>query len=126
MYYNTYNGGNNMDTTQIAMTIFQQMKTLTPAPVMMSWGASKFQAVRENQIKGVNEDYLGGLLFYVRGMKHKGHVFITLSLNDTYTVSIGHVKKGVINPKKQINEVYFDQLGEIIDELIERQAEYAF
>lgn len=115
-----------MDITQIATTIYQQMITITPTPVMMSWGASKFQAVGENQIKGVNEDYLGGLLFYVRGMKHKGHVLVSLALNDTYTVSIGHVKKGVIQPKKQINEVYFDQLGEIIDELIERQAEYAF
>lgn len=115
-----------MNAKQIATTIFQQMKALTPAPVMMSWGASKFQAVAENQIKGVNENYLGGLLFYVRGMKHKGHVLVSLALNDTYTVSIGHVKKGVINPKKQINEVYFDQLGEIIDDLIERQAEYAF
>lgn len=115
-----------MDTTEIAMTIFKQMKLLTPAPVMMSWGASKFQAVAENQIKGVNENYLGGLLFYVRGMKHKGHVFVTLALDDTYTVTIGHVKKGIINPKNQINDVYFDQLGEIIDGLIERQPEYAF
>ena len=115
-----------MTSTQIAQTILDQTKALTPAPVFWSWGASKFRAVRENQIQGVGENYLGGLVFYVRGMKHKGHVLITLSLNDTYTVTIGNVIKGQIRTKKQINEVYFDQLGEIIDELIERQDAYAF
>ena len=114
-----------MTSTQIAQTILDQIKTLTPMPVFWSWGASKFRAVKENQIQGINESYLGGLVFYVRGMKHKGHVLITLALNDTYTVTIGNVVKGNMKVKKQISEVYFDQLGEIFDELVERQDAYA-
>lgn len=114
-----------MNATQIAQTIINQIKALTPGPVFWSWGPSAFRAVKENQIQGINENYLGGLLFYVRGMKHKGHVFVSLALNDTYTVSIGNVVKGQMKLKKQVNEVYFDQLGEIIDELIEKQDAYA-
>jgi hypothetical protein len=114
-----------MTPTQIAQTILDQIKTLTPMPVFWSWGATKFRAVRENQIQGINEDYLGGLLFYVRGMKHKGHVFVSLALNDTYTVTVGNVVKGQMKIKKQVNDVYFDELGDIIDELIERQDAYA-
>ena len=114
-----------MNATQIAQTIIEQIRTVTPGAVFWSWGPSAFRAVRENQIQGINENYLGGLLFYVRGMKHKGHVFVSLALNDTYTVSIGNVVKGQMKLKKQINEVYFDELGAIIDELIERQDAYA-
>ena len=114
-----------MNATQIAQTIIEQIRTLTPGPVFWSWGPSAFRAVKENQIQGINEHYLGGLLFYVRGMKHKGHVFVSLALNDTYTVSVGNVVKGQMKLKKQVNEVYFDQLGEIIDELIEKQDAYA-
>ena len=114
-----------MNATQIAQTIIEQIRTLTPGPVFWSWGPSAFRAVKENQIQGINEAYLGGLLFYVRGMKHKGHVFVSLALNDTYTVSIGNVVKGQMKLKKQVNDVYFDELGEIIDGLIEKQDAYA-
>lgn len=113
-----------MTPTHIAQTILDQIQTLTPVSVVLSWGASKFRAVRENQIQGINEKYLGGLVFYVRGMKHKGHVLVSLALNDTYTVTIGNVVKGEMKVKQQINDVYFDQLGEIIDELIEKQEAY--
>lgn len=114
-----------MTSTQIAQTILDQIKTLTPSNVFWSWGATKFRAVKENQIQQINENYLGGLLFYVRGMKHKGHVFVSLALNDTYTVTIGNVIKGQMKVKQQIKEVYFDELGEIIDGLIERHEAYA-
>lgn len=113
-----------MTPTQIAQTILDQIKTLTPSEVFWSWGASKFRAVRENQIQGINENYLGGLVFYVRGMKHKGHVLVSLALNDTYTVTVGNVIKGQMKIKQQINDIYFDQLGEIIDDLIEKQEAY--
>ena len=110
----------------IANTIFEQIKALTPQPVLWSWGASKFQAVSENQIEGIGEFYLGALMFYVRGHKHKGHVLVTLAGNDTYTVTIGHVRRGKIKPKKQIKDVYFDDLSDIIDNLIEKQDNYKF
>lgn len=114
-----------MTSQHIAHTILNQIKALTPPYVFWSWGPSAFKSVKENQIQGINENYLGGLVFYVRGMKHKGHVMVSLALNDTYTVTIGNVVKGTMKSKKQVNEVYFDQLGEIIDELVERQEEYA-
>ena len=110
----------------VAQTIFQQLRALTPAPVFMSWGASKFQGFKENQIEGIGEFYLGGLMFYVRGIKHKGHVLVTLAGNDTYTVTIGHMKKASIQPKKQFKNVYFDELPSVIDEAIERQDDYQY
>lgn len=109
---------------EIAQTILEQIKTLTPTAVIWSWGASKWQAVGENQIEGVGEQYLGGLLFYVRGHHHKGHVFITLAGNDTYTVTLGNVRKGKISVKKQFKDLYFDQLSDTIDMAIERIPEY--
>lgn len=113
-----------MTSTHIAQIILDQIQTLTPTSVFLSWGASKFRAVKGNQIQGIKENYLGGLVFYVRGMKHRGHVLVSLALNDTYTVTVGNVIKGDMKVKQQINDVYFDQLGEIIDELIEKQEAY--
>ena len=110
----------------VAKTILEQLKALTHQSVFWSWGASKFQAVSQNQIEGVGEDYLGGLVFYVRGMKHKGHVFVTLNLSDTYTISIGHLRKGKFNVKKQVKDVFFDQMSSTIDGLIEKQDNYSF
>lgn len=111
---------------KIANEILQQIRALTPTPVLWSWGASKWQIVKGNLIKGIGEDYLAGLKFYCRGRIHKGHVLVTLAGNDTYTVTIGHVRKGVIKPIKQIKEVYFDELSNTIDELIEKQDNYQF
>lgn len=110
----------------IAQTILNQLKALTPKPILWSWGASKFQSVKQNQISGINEEYLGGLLFYVRGMKHKGHVFITLNGLDLYNIYIGHVRKGKMNPKKSIKDVYAEDMSDIIDDLIEKQNNYSF
>lgn len=123
--------GDNMNTQQIAKTILEQIKATTPTPVLWSWGASKWQMLGEStdmrrSIKGLEHSYLGGLMFYVRGHHHKGHVVITLGLDDLYVVSIGHVRKGEMKPKKQIEGVYFDMLGEVIDELVERKDEYQF
>lgn len=108
----------------IAKTIHTQLTTLTPTPVIWSWGASKWQALGASSevtksVQGVGEEYLGGLMFYVRGALHKGHVLITLNGMDEYTISIGHVRKGKINVKKQVTGIHFDMLGTIIDGLVE-------
>jgi hypothetical protein len=110
---------------QIAETIVQQIMTLTPVPVRWSWGARNWQCVDAGQIEGIGEDYLGALKFNVSGHHHKGHVIVSLAGNDTYTVTIGHVRKGKIKPKKQVKDVYFDMLGDIIDDLVERIEAYA-
>ena len=111
---------------RIAQTINQQLRALTPTNVFWSWGASKFQAVGQNQIEGIGEQYYGGLMFYVRGMLHKGHVLITLNAMDEYTVTIGSVRKGKMSVKKQVNGVHFDMLGTIIDDMIEKQDNYKY
>jgi len=38
---------------------------------------------------------------------------------DEYTITIGHVRKGKIIPKKQIKGVHFDMLATHIDDLVE-------
>lgn len=111
---------------EIAKTILSQIKATTPMPVFWSWGASKFQAVLENQIKGLDHNYLGGLVFYVRGKNHTGHVMVTLEPNDTYRVTIGHMKKGQMSVKTQMADVYVDTLSETIDNLVEYQKNYKF
>lgn len=55
-------------------------------------------------------------------MLHKGHVIITLNPMDEYTVSIGIVRKGKMNVKKQVQGIHFDMLGTVIDGLIEQEA----
>lgn len=106
--------------------IFNQLTTLAPTPVLWSWGASKFQTFKTGQIDGIGEEYLGGLVFYVRGNNHKGHVFITLAGSDTYTITLGHLKRGTVKPKKQVTDVYFDEMVDTIDGLVERIADYQY
>jgi len=108
----------------IGKTIHHQLVTLTPNTIMWSWGASKFQIVSENQVKGVGEAYSGALMFYVRGMLHKGHVLISLNSMDEYRVSIGHVRKGVMKVKSFKTGIHFDMLGTIIDAMIETPDNY--
>jgi len=110
----------------IAKTIHTQLYASVPTPVIWSWGASKFQAVGANTIQGINESYSGALLFYVRCMLHKGHVLISLNGMDEYTVSIGSVRKGKMNVKTQKTGIHFDMLGTIIDEMVEKQSNYAY
>jgi len=110
----------------IGKEIFSQLRATTPAPILWSWGASSFKTFEHEQIKGIGEYYLGGLVFYARGAKFKGHVIVTLAGNDTYTITLGHVIKNEIKPKKQISGAYCDNFSEIIDDLIEKQDFYSF
>lgn len=110
----------------IGKEIMSQLKATTPMPILWSWGASKFQTFEENQLSGLGHYYLGGLIFYARGAKFKGHVIITLAGNDTYTITLGYMVRGEIRVKKQIEGAYCDNFSEIIDDLIEKQNFYAF
>jgi hypothetical protein len=75
-----------------------------------SWGVSKVT------------NYMNkGLMIKVNGNHHKGLVFITLSWMDTYTVYIMNNVGRVLN---KYEEVYFDDLTEIIDNRIERIPKY--
>jgi len=112
-----------MESKQVARTILNQLHQSVPAPVIWSWGASAYRFVKAEQIL---PNHLGGLLFYVRGHKFKGQVLITLSFDDTYLITIGHLRKGKISVKYRFDGVHFDQLGGLIDEAIERQPEYQY
>lgn len=103
----------------IAQTIRTQLIASVPRPVFWSWGASKWQIVKGNEIDGIGENYSGALMFYVRGQLHKGHVVISLNVMDEYTLTTGHVRKGKIKPIKQIKGIHFDMLGTILDGMIE-------
>lgn len=111
-----------MNELQISKTILNQITTLTPRSVFWSWGASAFRSIKENQID-LGHDYYAGILFYVRGLLHKGQVTVTLTPMDTYTVTIGNLRKGNMSIKKQIEDVHFPELPSILDSLIERNEE---
>ena len=108
-----------MEGNEIGAEILHQIKLLTPKPAFWSWRASKFQTVGENQIKGLDDYYLGGLLFFTKGAVHYGHVFIALGLDDTYKVYTGRVEQGHMHTKDRVNNVYFDELPKVLDDLIE-------
>ncbi len=61
------------------------------------------------------------LRFNVNGHHHKGHVLIRVNGSDLYDVMLASTHGNV---KKVINDLYFDQLAEIIDREIEYIKEY--
>lgn len=65
--------------------------------------------------------YDKGLILLVNGHHHKGVVFIRLSWNDTYSYFLLNKDLSI---KLERNEVYFDQLQEMIDKDIEYIEDY--
>lgn len=84
--------------------IYQNYKK--PSVVIMSWGAEKWTANANKWLR-----------FKSNGYKHKGHVYIILAWNDTFTVVYTTLKGKV---KFIDEEVYIDMLVESIDNRIER------
>jgi hypothetical protein len=72
----------------------------------MTWG-----------IRNYNEFDGKALFFTVSGHHHKGIVLITLAWNDTYTVRLLSSKW---NEKTVFENVYCDDLAELIDSKVER------
>lgn len=84
----------------------------TPNPtIFWSWGV-------ESKINYFNK----GLLLKVNGAVHTGWVLISLSFMDLYDVYLFETGKKLI--KKSVKEIYFDQLLEIADGLIETPSKY--
>ncbi len=77
---------------------------------MMSWGSRDFKNI-ENK----------GLIFKVSGHLHKGYVLVSLSYNDTFTVSLLNIRGRVI---ETITDVYVDSLTDLIDEKVEKISIY--
>lgn len=75
--------------------------------VMWSWGAHRFIALSGNR----------GLMFLVQGFKHKGWVEITYNEGrDLFDVRLLNMRKV---EKEKIEDVYFDQLVDVIDAHVE-------
>lgn len=94
---------------QTADIIRQQLLATTPMNVICSWGALHgFLATTYND--------MAALMFKVNGRLFKGHVLIAYNEMDYYEVYLKD-DKGIrlLHP-----EVYFDQLGDVIDEAVER------
>ncbi len=94
---------------QIADTIRQQLLATTPMNVICSWGALHgfFATVYKD---------MASLVFKVNGRLFKGEVLISYNEMDYYELYLKDANGiRLVHP-----EVYFDQLGDIIDETIER------
>tara|TARA_R100001440_G_scaffold19195_1_gene32387 strand:- start:6831 stop:7157 length:327 start_codon:yes stop_codon:yes gene_type:complete len=100
---------------EVANTIRDQITHFAPF-ALMAWGATNPTAMIGDDTKK------GGLQLKVRGMVHKGYVEIKLAWNDTYTVETFKVRKGEKKITKTIDHVYFDQLVDVCDHLIEGQS----
>lgn len=100
---------------QVAETIREQLVTLTPVSVLMSWGI-------ENFLASVFKD-MPALRLHVNGRLFQGHVLICLNGSDYYEVYL----QSDTDVKCIHDEVCFDELGELIDRHIESgtdKAEY--
>ena len=93
----------------IAQTIKEQLVSLTPMPILMSWGIGDFVAT-------VFRD-LPALRLKVNGRLHAGYVVIALNGSDYYEVYL--LKEDDSNAKCVNEEVCFDELGDVIDRAIE-------
>ena len=92
---------------QVAKTIKEQLVTLTPMPILMSWGIKEFVATLYGDMPA--------LRFKVNGRLHTGNVIIALNGSDYYEVYLQNDKgTECVN-----EEVYFDELGDVIDRAIE-------
>jgi len=100
---------------QVAETIHEQLLSLTPMSVLMSWGIEEFAATIYKNMPA--------LRIKVNGRLHAGYVIVALNGSDYYEVYLlNGVGVECIN-----DEVCFDELGDVIDRAIERggdKAEY--
>jgi hypothetical protein len=105
------------DKVNIAETILEQIQYPNKM-VYFSWGAHKFTRLPDGY-----KNTFGGLLFTVKGNLHKGTVEILLKYNDTYKISF---YKTTGKLRKEIQEAYFDEIQNVIDEVVEKIPEYRF
>jgi hypothetical protein len=89
----------------------ETMQWLKANPLwLMTWAARDFTRFGDK-----------ALFFKVSGHHHKGIVLITLGWDDTYTVRL---LSSQWNEKAKFENVYCDELAELIDTKVERIADY--
>jgi hypothetical protein len=97
---------------QVAVEIYSQLMINKIIP--LSWG------INFTSYHGKNENSLGGLSFKVKGRKFKGYVDVDLMPDDTYRITFKKIRMATITFEKVINDVYCDNLVEIIDNEVEK------
>ena len=102
---------------EIANTIKRQIMVQSPH-ALMSYGAKNFVALGETDKRHA------GLQFQTSGFNHKGLVVISLAFNDTYTIETVKIRAGKVKVCDSYDDVYFDQMVEVLDHMIEGR-EYA-
>ena len=93
---------------EMANTIKDQLVGMTPLNVICSWGIEKFVAT---EYKG-----MAALRFHVNGRLFRGNVIIAYNALDYYEVYL----QNYAGTECIGAEVYFGELGSVIDEAIER------
>ena len=76
----------------------------------MSWGSHAWRTIKNNALR-----------FKVQGRHFKGHIYIALAWSDTFTIYFTKVNGEIIDKKENI---YIDQLIDVIDKKVEYVAEY--
>lgn len=100
---------------EMANIIKDQLVGMTPLNVICSWGIGNFVAT---EYKG-----MAALKFHVQGRLFRGNVVIAYNAQDYYEVYL----QNYAGTECIGEEVYFDELGCVIDEAVERgkdEAEY--
>lgn len=100
----------NVEITDKVLTIQRQLMLNLDIATFFSWGVNKMKILlfRNMPTLGLN----------VSGLLHKGWVYISLNEGmDLYEITLLTSNYRVI---KTIDEIYCDQLGTIIDQLVER------
>lgn len=100
----------NVKITDKVLTIQRQLMLNLDIATFFSWGVNKMKILlfRNMPTLGLN----------VSGLLHKGWVYISLNEGmDLYEITLLTSNYRVI---KTIDEIYCDQLGTIVDQLVER------
>ncbi len=92
----------------IAKTILNQIY-VQDKDALLAWGASEFVALHD------------GVQFKIRTPLYQRGVRVKIILNsmDTYDIEVFRITNGRVNTLKTSNDIYFDMLIEILDDLIE-------
>lgn len=104
----------------IAQTILQQIDASGGNP-LMAWRARNYVSLEESK-----EDHgyvLGGIMFQItsHNLPVGGKVVVYLMADDTYTVRVCRIIKASVNDIKWVDGVYFDNLKDIIDHILNRE-----
>lgn len=100
---------------RIANEINRQILCCVTADIVMSWGVSK-------RIATVYEDK-ATLALRVSGVLHKGWVYVSLDEGrDCYIITLLSTDKTKVISVR--DEVYCEELGSVIDSLVERKEEW--